>query len=259
MTCPDPQRLQSYFDGELARTERAQLERHLPGCAACRAELARLEAARRALRTEFADMRAPQPLRASILRALDAEERQARSTARPSGRPWRRPFWLGMLGGVGGSALAAALAFLLLLPPRAGLLDELVGAHLHSLTPGHTIAVVSTDRHTVKPWFAGRADVSPVVVDFADQGYRLVGGRTDQIDRQRAAVVVYQHGAHLINVFSWRSPTGQPPQDTTRSGYHLAFWRTGDLLYCAVSDTGWSELQALERLMQSAGERELRP
>ncbi len=132
-------------------------------------------------------------------------------------------------------------------------------AHVHSLIPGHLIGVVSTDRHTVKPWFAGRADVSPVVVDFADQGYRLVGGRTDAIRRQRAAVVVYQHGAHFINVFSWRSPGGEPPADTTRRGYHLAFWKTGDLMYCAVSDTGWAELQGLEQLLKSAGERELHP
>ena len=119
-----------------------------------------------------------------------------------------------MLGGVGGSAVAAAIALLLLFAPRAGLLDQLVDAHVHSLSPGHMIAVVSTDRHTVKPWFAGRTDVSPVVVDFADQGYRLVGGRTDAIDGQRAAVVVYQHGAHFINVFSWKSPGGAPAADS---------------------------------------------
>ena len=83
------------------------------------------------------------------------------------------------------------------------LLDDLVADHTRSLLGSHLIDVVSTDRHTVKPWFAGRTDVSPVVADFADHGYRLVGGRADYLDHQRAAVVVYQHGAHVINVFSW--------------------------------------------------------
>jgi anti-sigma factor RsiW len=256
--CPEPERLQAYFDGELEAAGAAQLEQHLATCAQCRAQLAGLAAGRSALRAHFAGERAPQALQASILRALDAEE--VRSHPARSGASWRtRPFWLGILSGVGGSAVAAALALLLLFAPQASVLDQLVDAHVHSLAPGQMIGVVSTDRHTVKPWFAGRADVSPVVVDFADQGYRLVGGRTDAIKRQRAAVVVYQHGAHFINVFSWKSPDGAPPADTTRSGYHLAFWQTGDLMYCAVSDAGWSELQGLEQLLKSAGERELHP
>jgi anti-sigma factor RsiW len=258
--CPEPERLQAYFDGELNAAEAAALAQHVRGCAACSAAVEQLRNTRAALRAQFAAVRAPQPLRASILRALDAEQTQLDRPTRSARPGWStRPFWLGMLGGVGGSAVAAALAFLLLFAPRTTLLDQLVTAHVNSLAPGHMIAVVSTDRHTVKPWFAGRTDVSPVVVDFADQGYRLVGGRSDPIDHQRAAVVVYQHGAHFINVFSWKATGAALPADATRSGYHLAFWKTGDLAYCAVSDTGWTELQALEQLLKSAGERELQP
>jgi anti-sigma factor RsiW len=105
----------------------------------------------------------------------------------------------------------------------------------------------------VKPWFAGHTDVSPVVADFDNQGYRLIGGRADYFDHQRAAVVVYQHGSHVINVFSWASDRGALPQDTTLNGYHMAFWRTGNLAYCAVSDTGWDELQGLVRLLRDLG------
>ena len=119
--------------------------------------------------------------------------------------------------------------------------------------PEHLIDVVSTDKHTVKPWFAGHTDVSPVVADFDSQGYRLIGGRADYFDHQRAAVVVYQHGSHVINVFSWAAERGGLPRDTTRNGYHMAFWRTGNLAYCAVSDTGWDELQGLVRLLQDLG------
>ena len=125
--------------------------------------------------------------------------------------------------------------------------------------PAHLIDVESTDRHTVKPWFAGHADVSPAVFDFATEGYRLVGGRVDYFDRQRAAVVVYQHGAHIINVFSWADDRGSLPGDTTRSGWHLAFWRTGNLNYCAVSDTGWDELMKLQSLIKDAGGGTLAP
>jgi anti-sigma factor RsiW len=78
----------------------------------------------------------------------------------------------------------------------------------------------------------------------------LIGGRADYIDHQRSAVVVYQHGAHVINVFTWAAGGARLPNNTTRSGYHLAFWQQGDIQYCAVSDTGWDELLGLVRLLR---------
>jgi anti-sigma factor RsiW len=102
----------------------------------------------------------------------------------------------------------------------------------------------------VKPWFAGQTDVSPVVADFEPQGYKLVGGRVDYLEHQRAAVVVYRHGAHVINVFSWSATPRSIAGKVTRNGYHLMFWRIGDLQYCAVSDTGWDELASLTQLLQ---------
>ena len=192
------------------------------------------------------------------IRSLDqvvAQESVAREISRPRGRAssnWRgRSFWMGALGGAGGAAIAATMAFLLLMPPLANpLLDDLLNAHVRSLMPAHLIDVVSTDKHTVKPWFAGHADVSPAVADFEAQGYRLVGGRVDYLEHQRSAVVVYQHGAHVINVFSWAANGRALPGNMTRSGYHLAFWKAGDLEYCAVSDTGWDELFGLVRLLR---------
>jgi len=168
---------------------------------------------------------------------------------------WRLPpFWKGAFSGIGATAIAASLVFSVLAPPLTNpLLDDLVSAHVRSLMPDHLIDVVSTDKHTVKPWFAGHTDVSPVVADFAEQGYRLIGGRADYFDNQRAAVVVYQHGSHVINVFSWAATKDSVPKNTTRNGYHLAFWKTGDLVYCAVSDTAWDELRGLVQLLQDLG------
>jgi anti-sigma factor RsiW len=187
-------------------------------------------------------------LRVQLARALDRE-----SAARAP-RRFLRPFWAGALGGACAAATAAVLVFLIWAPPLSGaLVDDLVGAHLRSLMPDHLIDVVSTDRHTVKPWFAGHTDVSPVVEDFAAQGYRLVGARADYVDRQRAAVLVYQHGAHVINVFSWAGNQHGLPGHTTRNGYQLIFWKAGDLDYCAVSDTAPEELQGLVRLLQGLG------
>jgi anti-sigma factor RsiW len=260
--CAEALRVQAYFDGEVDAVSATQIERHIEHCPECRLLLQDLNE----VRTKLKDVPftgTPPALRARVMRALDQEQfdqerleqekvspRPAR-TAQPSRVRRAGSYWTGALSGFGGAALAASLAFFLLTPrPTDPLINDLVSSHVRSLMPDHLIDVVSSDRHTVKPWFAGHADVSPTVVDFESQGYRLVGGRADFIDHQRSAVIVYQHGAHTINVFSWAAADHRLPANTTRSGYHLAFWQQGDIQYCAVSDTGWDELLGLTRLMR---------
>jgi anti-sigma factor RsiW len=257
MECPEADRVQAYFDGELEAPAAAAIEQHLQGCGECSALLAQLQQMRSLLRERLPQVKAPQPLRAGIERALDAEDSAATKPRAAQGFTRARSFWIGLLSGVGGTAVAAAVGFLVLAPllnnPLPG---ELLADHTRSLMAAHLIDVVSTDQHTVKPWFAGRIDISPVVSDFASQGYRLLGGRVDDLGRQKAAVVVYQHGRHVINVFSWSVGAVAVPRNTTRNGYHLAYWKMGDLGYCAVSDTGWSELNGLVSLLQQQGASE---
>ena len=245
MQCAESLRVQAYFDGEVDAVSAAEIERHVERCAECRALLADLNTVRAALR-DVAYAGAPAALRARVTRALDQE------TLGASGRPQRpRSFWAGAFSGAAGAAIAACLVFFLFVPRLTDpLISDLVSAHARSLLPEHLIDVVSSDRHTVKPWFAGHADVSPAVADFDSQGYKLIGGRADYVDHQRSAVIVYQHGAHIINVFSWAAAGHPLPGNTSRNGYHLAFWQQGDIQYCAVSDSGWDELLGLQQLLR---------
>lgn len=259
MQCAESLRVQAYFDGEVDAVTGVEIERHMEHCNECRALLQDLKNVRAVLRRDVDYAAAPSELRASISSALDAEEAGQRAAApapplrRPAAPRSARPrwFWTGAFSGLGAAAIAASMAFFLIMP-RLGspLTDDLLNAHVRSLLPSHLIDVESTDKHTVKPWFAGHADVSPVVADFESQGYRLIGGRADYIDRQRSAVVVYQHGAHVINVFSWAAAGRPNPRNTTRNGYKFAFWQQGDIQYAAVSDTGWDELLGLTRLLR---------
>lgn len=262
MQCAEMLRVQAYFDGEVDAVSAAEVEMHTEHCAECRTMLQDLRQTRAAIRRVVARDGAPAELRRRILRALD-EEAEVLPTpvkrpriARSDPSAWRtRPFWIGALSGIGGATAAAALAFFTLTPSLSSpLLDAVVAAHVRSLMSAHLIDVVSTDRHTVKPWFAGHTDVSPAVADFAPQGYRLVGGRVDYVDNQRPAVVVYQHGRHVINVFTWATPQRMLPQNSTRNGYHVACWTVGNLESCAVSDTSREELQGLVRLLQNLPE-----
>jgi anti-sigma factor RsiW len=254
--------VQALFDDEIDAVSAAELERHVERCAECRELVRGLEEMRTALRRDLPRETASPALRERIVRALDEAAPRAtaprlRGVVRPT---WRTsPFWLGALAGVAGSAVAAALAFVLVSASIANsLLDNLVAAHLNSLGSERLIQVASSDHHTVKPWFSGHADVSPIVEDFTAEGYTLVGGRVDPIHRQRSAVVVYRHGAHVINVFTWAIERGNAlTRDTTRRGYHVACWSAADLQYCAVSDTGWDELHRLVQRLQLASARDV--
>jgi anti-sigma factor RsiW len=254
VTCAESLRAQAYFDGELDAMSAAEFERHIENCAECRALLQDLEHTRTAIRRDLIPGHAPPELKARIMRALDQETAVRTPQSRGRGQSsWRaRTFWVGAFGGIASTAVAATFAFFLLSPSLGNsMLDDLVAAHVRSLMPSHLTDVVSTDQHTVKPWFSGHTDVSPVVADFAQQGYRLVGGRADYLDHQRSAVVVYQHGPHVINLFSWAAGKRSFPKNTTRNGYRMVFWRAADVQYCAVSDTGWDELLGLVRLVQN--------
>lgn len=248
MKCAESLRVQAYFDAEVDAVSAAEIERHTGHCVECRALLEDLERTRRAIRRELPFEHTPRELRARLARLLDREA----AVAAPATVVRRRsqPYWLGALGGAAAAAAVAAVWLAWVPPPGSALLDDLVSAHVRSLMPAHLTDVVSTDRHTVKPWFAGHADVSPVVADFAAQGYRLIGGRADYFEHQRVAAVVYQRGAHFINVFAWAGRAPGAPAFATRNGYHIACWRSGDLQYCAVADTGREELLGLQRLLQ---------
>lgn len=249
MPCNDGLRVQAYFDGELDATAAVEVERHLESCAECALLLAELEETRRLVRDSAVYHRADDDLRERIAGLMDRES--GRPAKRARGFVGDRRFLSGLTSGVGVTALAATLIFFLAAPPASDLLvADVTNAHLRSLMSDHLIDVVSSDHHTVKPWFAGHTDVSPPAIDYSKQGFRLVGGRADYVDGHRAAVVVYRHGLHVINVFAWAADGEKLPDAVVRNGYHIVFWKSGDLVFCAVSDTGESELTELVRLMK---------
>jgi anti-sigma factor RsiW len=130
-------------------------------------------------------------------------------------------------------------------PATSATTNQLVDAHVRSLLPNHLLDVVSTDRHTVKPWFAGKTDIAPPVVDLTDKGFPLLGGRLDYVDGHSAAVLIYGRRLHTINVFVWRTTTAEPRDGSFEvRGHSLLHWTNGGLSYWAVSDAAPPELEA---------------
>ncbi|MHC2817340.1 anti-sigma factor RsiW [Bradyrhizobium huanghuaihaiense] len=144
------------------------------------------------------------------------------------------------------SALAASgvVAVVLRQDDQQRILSEVVSAHLRSLQAGHLTDVVSTDQHTVKPWFNGKLDVAPPVIDLTAQGFTLVGGRLDYIDARAIGAVVYRRRQHVINLFvsQTASTEHRPPKTQTMQGFNCRRWGGRGLNFWAVSDLGADEL-----------------
>jgi len=129
--------------------------------------------------------------------------------------------------------------------------QEVVASHVRSLMASHLTDVLSSDRHTVKPWFNGRLDFSPVVADFADRGFVLDGGRLDYLDNRAVAALVYHRSQHVINLFTW--PTMRPNRDIRtfdRQGYHVFNWTKYHVAYWAVSDLNPEEMRNFAEMMR---------
>ncbi|MFM0336475.1 anti-sigma factor family protein [Paraburkholderia fungorum] len=146
--------------------------------------------------------------------------------------------------------------------------DELVESHVRAQVSGRDIDVISTDRHTVKPWFNGRLDYSPPVEDLAASGFPLEGGRLDYLAHQRVAVLVYRYQKHVIDVYVFpqagaggtgRSTDGAAPATLGREGYSIAHWNAEGMTWWAISDAAPDALSGLEAALkarlQSGSER----
>jgi anti-sigma factor RsiW len=116
------------------------------------------------------------------------------------------------------------------------LTQSVTAAHARALVTGPLIMVASSNHHTVKPWLAAHAAISPPVMDFALEGFALTGGRVDEVAGSRAAVMVYRHGNHQIDLFAWPDRGAHLPQPAMAHGFRSFFWKSGDLDFAAVSD-----------------------
>src|SRR5262249_5281905 len=136
--------------------------------------------------------------------------------------------------------------------PETVIVAEAIDAHIRALQPGHLTDVLSTDQHTVKPWFDGKLDYIPPVKDESENGFPLLGGRLDVLGGKTVAALVYGRRKHTINVFVWpASDIDLQSRGTgTRNGYQWIYWKNGGLEFCAVSDVSDSDLRELAELLQ---------
>jgi anti-sigma factor RsiW len=250
MKCRDVQQLlHPYSDGELDLVRHIEVDEHLSGCTECSAQVKHLESLRAAISSPSLYHRAPATLRGRIELA---SPRAAR------GR-WRSSRQLAALA-AGALLLLGASATFGMLVSRARpsatdrVAEQVVANHVRSLQVDHLTDVPSSDRHTVKPWFHGKLDFSPHVPDLTAQGYPLTGGRLDYLTDRPVAAIVYHHGSHAVNLFTW--PAGDDaenaPRGMARQGFNIRYWQRDGMVYWAISDLNEQEFEEFVRLFQSS-------
>jgi anti-sigma factor RsiW len=251
MTCEEAEvLLHALIDGELDAGHAREVEDHIAGCPRCATQLNAYRQMSKAVASADLRYTAPPALRRRIEAALP-------QTRVPNRRAVLRGFAMG--SAVSAMAATGLVAIVLRNDDQERIESEIVSAHLRSLQAGHLTDVISTDQHTVKPWFNGKLDVSPPVVDLTALGFTLIGGRLDYVDARPIGAIVYRRRAHVINLFVAQTASSErrAAKMDTIQGFNIRRWSEQGLNYWAVSDLAADELaefgDKFETVMRNGG------
>jgi len=240
--------LHAYLDDELDLVRSMELEDHLAECGDCATEVASYRALRERVLAVDLRYEAPAHLRSRVLRQLEEQEHRPST---PAVNLRRGPWW--SLATAAACVLVTVATVMLVVRRNEdrSLIRAFVADHVRSLMASHLTDVLTSDQHTVKPWFTGKLDFSPQVRDLSGEGYDLLGGRLEYVDGHTAAAIVYQRRRHVINVFTWPSSgSDHEPSTTAQQGFNVVTWTQGGMSYCAVSDLNRQELSEFVSMLR---------
>jgi anti-sigma factor RsiW len=244
-----------FVDNELSLETSLTVERHLAGCSDCSIMYENRQKLRRAIQSGTLYKSAPEGLQSRLMSSIHIDEPQTRgadgSVITAKYATLRR------------LAFAAALVLVALVswsigkrstsvPQDSLVAKEVFSSDIRSLmATDHGIDIISSNQHTVKPWFAGKLDFSPPVEDLAGDGFPLIGGRSDYVDGRNVAAIVYKRRKHWITLYIWPSTDVQTRTARNSNGYNLVHWSSGSMTYWAVSDVNVTELTQFAKLVES--------
>jgi anti-sigma factor RsiW len=248
MTCAETEiLLHALLDGELDAGHARDVETHLEGCPRCAAQFRAHREMQQAMSTAQLRYTAPMSLRRRIEMTLPSAPQRASS---------RRSVLKGFVMGTAlSTAIAASLVIAVIRTDQdQRVLGDVTSAHVRSLQGDHLTDVQTSDQHTVKPWFNGKVDIAPPVVDLTAQGFTLLGGRLDYIDGKAVASIVYRRRTHVINLFVTQGTASERhgAKLDTMQGFNIRRWSAQGLEFFAISDVNAEELQEFVEKFEAA-------
>jgi len=242
-------KLDRYLDGELAPAESVTLAAHLRGCSSCAADVLERVQIKRSVQMAGKRYTPSAELRSRITKKV-AEK----SHAGPA--PWWRLILV--------PALALLVAAVLVntyqhreQEARQNVYSELADLHVNTLASATPVDVVSSDRHTVKPWFQGKIPFTFNVPELAGSDFSLVGGRVAYLEQNPGAQLIFQIRKHEISVFIFLDRNGEIRELPARAGnagsFNAATWTKNGLRYFVIGDANAADIEALSKLLRDAG------
>jgi len=247
------EKLDAYLDGELPAAEARELGEHLRGCAACAAESLSRVQQKRAVQAAGKRFTPDPAFRARVQKSIAARKSAG----------WNR-FWFPALAGAMALLIVGAVSLNLNRghwgQQRRGeqqLLSELADLHVATLASANPVDVVSTDRHTVKPWFAGKIPFTFNLPELQDSPFTLVGGKVSYLNQSPGAELIFRVRQHQISVFMFQEQAlgNTRPEDAVQTAlsFNVRSWNHNGLRYFVIGDASPQDLDKLSELMKAAG------
>ncbi len=252
MACESWQdKLAAYVDGELSSAEATEFSRHARSCSHCAADVLENVRMKRAIANAGKAYAPRAEFRARMMREILPQRRKS--------RPSLRRLWVAL-------AVPAALAVVFAIgfvwypgkdsPERARVYSELIDSHVATLASATPVDVISTDRHTVKPWFEGRIPFSFNLPELQGTEFTLIGGKVAYLRQTPGAHLIYRIGKHEISVFIFpqqqRDDGIFPSKPSSDFSFNIQSWTKGKLRYFVIGDVGSEDLGNLSKLLRNA-------
>jgi anti-sigma factor RsiW len=246
MSCEWGSKLDLYADAELPESEMAQVEAHLRTCASCAAEALGRMQMKRSIHAAAARAFTPSP------------EFRIRVTKAVGGRRKSRLYWLPQIAFATAVIVAVlGIGFWARHTQQTDVLAEIADMHVATLASANPVDVVSTDRHTVKPWFEGKLPFTFDLPELQNTDFRLIGGRVAYVGQSPSAQLLFGIRKHQISVFILRDSgnlagLSASPMSLRKLAFNMESWSDSGLRYIAIGDVSAEDVRALGNLLRSA-------
>jgi len=244
-------KLDTYLDGELPSEEMRAFDVHVHNCPSCSADaLTRVQMKR--------------SIQAVGKRFTPSAEFRRRMQQRIAGKPRRSSFGFEWMMATAVIAILAAVGLTATYGERQGVhteqvYSEVADLHVATLASSSPVDVISTDRHTVKPWFQGKIPFAFDLPELQNSEFSLLGGRMAYLDQTPGAHLIYDVRKHHISVFVFQERSLRLLGNLNENSFapksvsfNMETWSQGVLRYFVIGDASAVDINSLARLFKDA-------